>query len=137
MIENAAVLAPTPERHDRDGGRGETARPVQRSNRVAKVLLEDVCVSRECVPDGLAGDSDPQHETGEAAVRVAQALAENCRHLLAVLGAKRRWIEMEERAIEVHQDFPGASPLARASLTIRASRPASAIATSRPNGVSR
>ncbi len=40
-----------PQRDDGYGGGGETARSVQRSDRIAKILLEDVAVDRECIPD--------------------------------------------------------------------------------------
>ena len=87
--------------------------------------------------DGLPHDADPQRQRRERRVRVAQAVCEDGGHLLAVFGAEGGGIEMQEGAVGAHQAFPGAKPLARASFNICARRRASALATARPNGVTR
>ncbi len=62
-----------------------------------------------------------------------QTTCEQGAQIRTVFRAKRRWVEMEERAIQPHHALLGTSPLARASLTRPASRPASARATASPN----
>ena len=89
----------------------------------------------ERIDDDLRQDGQPEGQTCRRPARVTQAGAEDSGHLFAVFGAKRGGIEMEEGVIDAHYAFPGAKPLARASLSICASRRASAVATLRPNGV--
>ena len=123
-------------RGDQDGGERKAARAVEGANGVAQVLLQDVPVGGRCIHDDLVKSGEPQREERHTAGG-AQLDLKDGRHLLAVVRAERGGIQVEKKPVDPHHAFRGASPFARARSSICASRRASAMATSRPNGVIR
>ena len=75
--------------------------------------------------------------TGNTPGGPAAAFGDDRAQFVAVLAAEAGGVEMQKRAVKTHQIRSGASPHARASLTICVSRRASARATANPNGVTR
>ena len=126
-----------PQRGHHDRGERETGRAAERASCVREVLAQDVEVRARGAHDDVDQGLDPERDRGHDPDGLAPALGMDGGHLAPVLGAERGRIEMEERAVEAHQAFPGAKPLARASRTSSVSRRASARATAVPNGVIR
>ena len=124
-----------PEGGKQDGRRRESGRAPQHSKRVARVLAQDVHVRTDRVDEDVAEHAGPQGDASGDARRIAASPGEDRAHLVAVLGTKRRGEGVEQDAVEAHQAFFGAKPLARTSFSSAASRLASARATAVPNGV--
>ena len=89
------------------------------------------------VPGGIEDRFHPEEQDEDRIGRIATALGENGAHFVAILGAERRRISVQESPVEPHHALSTANPLSRASLTSCVSRRASARATIVPYGVMR
>jgi hypothetical protein len=136
---------------DRDRTDGDGRKPflsVQEAKGQPKILSEDLDVLSGCVRDDCRERTDRAEQTQRVVRFTAESVDEDERHLLTVLVAICRRVEVQGRAehdtrapFETSEGhgyrLRGTRPLALASASRRMSLAASDLATRRPNGVRR